>query len=74
MARIDRLDVRCGHPRAYARLGRRYGVGEREPHQVFERIKKGAGLPPRSRTLVDDEGNVDGETTGEWIGNLIDEL
>lgn len=59
---------------AYARLVRRFGVGARELHDAFERIKKGAGLPPNARTLVDAEGNVYVERTGEGIGNLLDEL
>jgi len=59
---------------AYARLALRFGVEQRELHEVFERIKKGAGLPPRAETLVDTEGTVYVRRTGEAIGNLLDEL
>ena len=59
---------------AYRDLARRYGVSRGELHEALEKIKGAVGLPPNANTRVDAEGNVYIEKTGEWIGNLSDEV
>lgn len=58
---------------AYKGLTRAFGVQQGVLNKALEKIKKSAGLPPRGNTLVDADGNVYIEHTGEWIGNLIDD-
>ena len=59
---------------AYQALARKYNVTEGELSRALHRVKRGAGVPRNADTLVDAEGNVYTQRTGEWIGNLIDEV
>lgn len=54
-------------------LTRTFGRTRGELSDALDRIKQNAGLTPDTDTLVDAQGNVSIDTTGEWIGNLIDE-
>ena len=58
---------------AYVELVQRFGVSRGRLSSALHRIKKNAGLRPDTNTLVDGQGNVYIDMTGEWIGNLLDE-
>lgn len=58
---------------AYPRLVKSFGVARERLRKALHKIKHVAGLPPDADTLVDADGNVYIASTGEWIGNLVDE-
>jgi len=60
--------------RAIKDLARKHGMNRGDLSKVFHRVKRSAGLGAKVDTLVDAEGNVYTENTGEWIGNLFDDV
>lgn len=55
------------------RVARQLGVTRVQFSEALHRIKRDAGLSPRDRVNIWDDGSVTDETN-VWIGNIHDEL
>jgi len=54
---------------------RALGIPIRDVGNAVERIKQAVGLHRNAKVEIDtDNGEVSVENTGEWVGNIYDEL
>lgn len=58
---------------AFPGISARTGVPVYQPGNGLHKIKDAAGLSGSDDVLVDDDGNVYIRSTGEEIGNVVDE-
>lgn len=71
MRRAQRLWSSPGNPTDA--VARRLGISHIRLGEAMHRIKRDAGLSPRDRVSIWDDGSVTDEAD-VWIGNIHDEL